>query len=167
MGSEMCIRDRLKVLLEPPDRVLGRDTLVDLLNGYVRGPFARMDDVRVTRLRRKIEDDPARPVYLRTDWGEGYLVSPPGAATMARWPFVAYVRRVSPRGVVTDWSLPPASYAKAIVVPPSTSATTRTWSPTKPIIEMLPATVPLEFGPKRLIHWMTPAELYLTRKKLD
>ena len=34
----------------------------------------------VTRLRRKIEADPARPVYLRTVWGEGYLFSPRGAA---------------------------------------------------------------------------------------
>mgnify|MGYP001112201134 CR=1 FL=1 len=28
--------------------------------------------------RRKIEADPARPVYLRTVWGEGYLFSPRG-----------------------------------------------------------------------------------------
>ena len=76
-GAEFAL---LKVLLEHPDRVLGRDTLVDLLKGYERGPFDRMVDVRVTRLRRKIEVDPARPVYLRTVWGEGYLFSPRGAA---------------------------------------------------------------------------------------
>jgi DNA-binding response OmpR family regulator len=34
----------------------------------------------VTRLRRKIEDDPASPAYIRTVRGEGYLFSPKGAA---------------------------------------------------------------------------------------
>jgi two-component system, OmpR family, phosphate regulon response regulator OmpR len=76
-GAEFAL---LKVLLDHPDRVLSRDTLVDLLKGYERAPFDRMVDVRVTRLRRKIEADPAQPVYLRTVWGEGYLFSPRGAA---------------------------------------------------------------------------------------
>ncbi|HLS56315.1 MAG TPA: response regulator [Zeimonas sp.] len=71
--------DLLKVLLEHPDRVLSRDALVELLKGYERAPFDRMVDVRVTRLRRKIEPDPAHPTYLRTVWGEGYLFSPGSA----------------------------------------------------------------------------------------
>ncbi len=75
-GAEFAL---LKVLVENPDRVLGRDALVELLKGYERAPFDRMVDVRVTRLRRKIEPDPAHPVYLRTVWGEGYLFSPGGA----------------------------------------------------------------------------------------
>ena len=74
-GAEFAL---LKVLLENPDRVLGRDALVELLKGYERAPFDRMVDVRVTRLRRKIEPDPAHPIYLRTVWGEGYLFSPGG-----------------------------------------------------------------------------------------
>ncbi|MBZ0127446.1 MAG: response regulator [Rhodocyclaceae bacterium] len=74
-GAEFSL---LKVLLENPDRVLSRDALVELLKGYERAPFDRMVDVRVTRLRRKIEPDPAHPVYLRTVWGEGYLFSPSG-----------------------------------------------------------------------------------------
>ena len=75
-GAEFAL---LKVLIENPDRVLGRDALVELLKGYERAPFDRMVDVRVTRLRRKIEPDPAHPIYLRTVWGEGYLFSPGGA----------------------------------------------------------------------------------------
>jgi len=75
-GAEFSL---LKVLIENPDRVLSRDALVELLKGYDRAPFDRMVDVRVTRLRRKIEPDPAHPVYLRTVWGEGYLFSPGGA----------------------------------------------------------------------------------------
>ncbi|MBI1425378.1 MAG: response regulator [Gammaproteobacteria bacterium] len=68
----------LRVLTEHPNQVLSRDRLIDLLKGYDRSPFDRSVDVRVTRLRRKIEDDPAAPEYLRTVWGEGYLFSPAG-----------------------------------------------------------------------------------------
>jgi len=75
-GAEFAL---LKVLLEHPERVLSRDALVDLLKGYERGPFDRLVDVRVTRLRRKIEPDPAHPVFLRTVWGEGYMFTPRGA----------------------------------------------------------------------------------------
>jgi DNA-binding response OmpR family regulator len=76
-GAEFAL---LKVLLDHPDRVLSRDALMELMKGYERAPFDRMVDVRVTRLRRKIEADPGHPVYLRTVWGEGYLFSPRGAA---------------------------------------------------------------------------------------
>lgn len=76
-GAEFSL---LKVLLDNPNRVLSRDVLVDLLKGYDRAPFDRMVDVRVTRLRKKIEIDPTHPAYLRTIWGEGYLFSPAGDA---------------------------------------------------------------------------------------
>jgi DNA-binding response OmpR family regulator len=69
----------LRVFVEHPNRVLSRDTLMDLLKGYDRAPFDRSIDVRITRLRRKIEDDPATPVYVRTVRGEGYLFSPKGS----------------------------------------------------------------------------------------
>lgn len=66
----------LRIFVEHPHRVLSRDVLMDMLKGYERMPFDRSIDVRVTRLRRKIEDDPATPAYIRTVWGEGYLFSP-------------------------------------------------------------------------------------------
>jgi DNA-binding response OmpR family regulator len=66
----------LKIFVEHPRRVLSRDTLIDMLKGYERSPYDRSIDVRVTRLRRKIEDDPTAPVYIRTVWGEGYRFSP-------------------------------------------------------------------------------------------
>jgi DNA-binding response OmpR family regulator len=70
----------LQVFVENPNRVLSRDTLVDRLAGYERSPFDRSIDVRVTRLRRKIEADPSEPVFIQTVWGEGYRFSPgPGA----------------------------------------------------------------------------------------
>jgi two-component system, OmpR family, phosphate regulon response regulator OmpR len=68
----------LKILVEHPNRVLNRDMLLELLKGYERTPFDRSIDVRVTRLRRKIEDDPSAPVYIRTVWGEGYRFTPRG-----------------------------------------------------------------------------------------
>ncbi len=70
----------LRVFLENPNRVLSRDTLVDLIKGYDRSPFDRSIDVRVARLRRKIEPDPNTPRYIRTAWGAGYLFTPKGEA---------------------------------------------------------------------------------------
>jgi DNA-binding response OmpR family regulator len=70
--------DLLKVLAERPGRVLSRDVLLDLLKGYERDPFDRTVDIRVGRLRRKIEPDPANPVYVRTVRGEGYMFNPRG-----------------------------------------------------------------------------------------
>lgn len=71
----------LAAFLARPNRVLSRDTLVDLLKGYERDPFDRSIDIRVTRLRRKIEADPAAPAYIRTVRGEGYLFNPHGGET--------------------------------------------------------------------------------------
>jgi len=70
--------DLLAALVARPNRVLSRDQLVDLLRGYDRDPFDRSIDNRVTRLRRKIEDEPALPGYIRTVRGEGYLFNPRG-----------------------------------------------------------------------------------------
>jgi DNA-binding response OmpR family regulator len=69
----------LQIFTSHPNRVLSRDQLMDMLKGYDRDPFDRSIDVRVTRLRRKIEANPAEPVYIRTIWGQGYLFSPKGA----------------------------------------------------------------------------------------
>ena len=71
----------LRLFVEHPNRVLSRDHLVDWLKGYERDAFDRSIDVRMTRLRRKIEPDPAHPVYIRTVRGEGYLFNPKGEST--------------------------------------------------------------------------------------
>lgn len=68
----------LSVLVKHPNRVLSRDNLIGWLKGYERDAFDRSIDVRVTRLRRKIETDPTRPQYVRTVRGEGYLFNPRG-----------------------------------------------------------------------------------------
>ena len=69
----------LALLAQHPNHVLTRDHLIDLLKGYDRSPFDRSIDVRITRLRHKIEDDPKHPHYIRTVWGKGYLFNPQGS----------------------------------------------------------------------------------------
>ena len=66
----------LKIFVEHPNRVLSRDVLMDMLAGHDRAPFDRSIDVRVTRLRSKIEEDQSNPNFIRTVWGEGYRFSP-------------------------------------------------------------------------------------------
>jgi DNA-binding response OmpR family regulator len=68
--------DLLQVFVEHPNRVLTRDTIMDFLSGRTRNPFDRSIDVRVARLRNKIEDDPSRPRFIRTVWGVGYQFTP-------------------------------------------------------------------------------------------
>jgi DNA-binding response OmpR family regulator len=72
-GSEFAL---LKVFAENPKRVLSREQLLDLANARDREAFDRAIDVRITRLRRKIEPDPAHPSVIRTVRGAGYLFSP-------------------------------------------------------------------------------------------
>ncbi len=81
-GSEVSLTsgdfDLLQVFAEHPNHLLSRDQLMDMIKSSERGPFDRSIDVRVTRLRRKIEPDPANPVYIRTIWGKGYIFFPDG-----------------------------------------------------------------------------------------
>ncbi|MCW8951347.1 MAG: response regulator transcription factor [Rhodospirillales bacterium] len=62
----------LAVLSEKPGTVFSRDVLSDLSGGS----GGRTVDVQVTRLRRKIEDDPKQPRYLQTVRGQGYVLRP-------------------------------------------------------------------------------------------
>lgn len=68
----------LEIFIAHPGRALTRDWLMDQLRGFERDPFDRSIDVRVNRLRKKIEDDPANPRYIKTVWGQGYIFVPQG-----------------------------------------------------------------------------------------
>jgi two-component system phosphate regulon response regulator OmpR len=70
--------DLLAILVSNPNKVLDRDRILDLLTGAERSPFDRSIDVRVTRLRGKIEADPSAPVFIKTVWGKGYMFCPDG-----------------------------------------------------------------------------------------
>ena len=76
--------DLLLVLVRHPNRVLDRDRILDLLTGAERSPFDRSIDVRVTRLRSKIEVDPSNPKYIKTVWGKGYMFCPDSARSTAQ-----------------------------------------------------------------------------------
>ena len=65
--------DLLLALVEHPGRVLNRDQLLDLTRGREAGPFDRSVDVQISRLRRKIEEDPKQPALIRTVRGGGYV----------------------------------------------------------------------------------------------
>ncbi len=69
--------DLLVAFAEHPQRVLNRDQLLDLARGRSAVPFDRSVDVQVSRLRRKIEPDPAEPTLIKTVRGGGYLFTPP------------------------------------------------------------------------------------------
>lgn len=68
----------LKVLLTHPRQPLSRDKLMELARGREYGVFDRAIDVQVSRLRKLVEDDPAKPRYLQTVWGFGYVFVPDG-----------------------------------------------------------------------------------------
>jgi two-component system, OmpR family, response regulator len=68
----------LKAFAENPKRVLTRERLLELANARDAEAFDRAIDIRIMRIRRKIEPDPARPSVIRTVRGGGYLFSPAG-----------------------------------------------------------------------------------------
>ena len=72
--------DLLDIFVRYPNRVLSRDFIMDCLRGSYRDPLDRSIDVRVTRLRHKIEADPTDPHYIRTVWGVGYQFTPRGTS---------------------------------------------------------------------------------------
>jgi two-component system OmpR family response regulator len=72
-GSEFSL---LKVFAENPKKVLSRERLLDLANARDAEAFDRAIDIRIMRIRRKIEPDPAHPRVIRTVRGGGYVFSP-------------------------------------------------------------------------------------------
>ena len=70
--------DLLGVFARHPRQVLSRDRLAELAHGRPLGPGDRSVDLRVLRLRKKIERDPAEPRAIRTVHGEGYRFDPDG-----------------------------------------------------------------------------------------
>jgi two-component system, OmpR family, response regulator len=68
----------LKVFASNPKRVLSRERLLDLANARDADAFDRAIDLRIMRIRRKIEADPRHPAVIKTVRGGGYLFSPAG-----------------------------------------------------------------------------------------
>ena len=66
----------LKVFAEHPNQVLSRDRLLTLTRNREWEPFDRSIDIRIARVRRKIEADPDNPQAIRTVRGAGYMFVP-------------------------------------------------------------------------------------------
>ena len=69
--------DILKIFAENPNRPLSRDWLLETTSHRSRDPFDRAIDLRITRIRRKIEPSPEKPTVIRTVRGIGYMFVPP------------------------------------------------------------------------------------------
>jgi DNA-binding response OmpR family regulator len=67
--------DLLKAFADNPNRVLSRDQLLNLAHNRDWEPFDRSIDIRIARIRRKIESDPAKPQVIKTVRGAGYIYS--------------------------------------------------------------------------------------------
>jgi len=65
--------DLLKAFAENPNKVLDRDRLLSLSHNRDWDPFDRSIDIRITRLRRKIEAEPSKPQIIKTVRGAGYI----------------------------------------------------------------------------------------------
>ncbi len=66
----------LKFLASQPDKIFSRETLLEKVWGYEYYGDVRTVDVTVRRLREKIEDNPAEPVFILTKRGVGYYFNP-------------------------------------------------------------------------------------------
>jgi DNA-binding response OmpR family regulator len=70
--------DLLKALAEHPNRPLSRERILNLGKQRDWDPFDRSVDLRVMRLRKKVEPDPEHPRFIRTIRNEGYIFVPGG-----------------------------------------------------------------------------------------
>ena len=68
----------LKAFVDHPKRALSRERLLDLADARDPDAFDRAIDVRINRIRKKVEPDPANPRYIRTVRGLGYVFRPEG-----------------------------------------------------------------------------------------
>jgi DNA-binding response OmpR family regulator len=65
----------LRVLVERRGRVLSREQLLELAKGTAEDAFDRSIDVRISKLRQKLGEDPRRPSIIRTVRGAGYVLA--------------------------------------------------------------------------------------------
>ncbi len=70
----------LKILVGHPREPLSREKLMELARGREHEPFDRSIDIQVSRLRKLVEPDSAKPRYIQTVWGFGYVFVPDGEA---------------------------------------------------------------------------------------
>lgn len=69
----------LKIFARHPKIPLSREKLMELARGREYDVYDRSLDVQISRLRKLIEPDPSKPIYIQTVWGLGYVFIPDGA----------------------------------------------------------------------------------------
>ncbi len=76
LGQEMNLTAKeyelLELLVLNPNKVYGREALLELVWGADYPGDVRTVDVHIRRLREKIEASPSEPKYIHTKWGVGY-----------------------------------------------------------------------------------------------
>lgn len=76
-GSDIVLTtgefDMLAALSKHPGRVFSREVLMDITHGRRLEAFDRTIDAQISRLRKKIEQDPTRPTLIKTVRGVGYV----------------------------------------------------------------------------------------------
>lgn len=65
----------LHALVRHPRQIMSRDRLLDMVRGREADIFDRAIDNLISRLRKKIEDDPTHPQLVKTVWGGGYTLA--------------------------------------------------------------------------------------------
>jgi two-component system phosphate regulon response regulator OmpR len=68
--------DLLVAFARHPNRVLSRERLLDIAHNRDTEPFDRSIDIRIARIRRKVERDPTKPQVIKTMRGAGYMFVP-------------------------------------------------------------------------------------------
>lgn len=63
----------LRLFLNAPNRLITRSYMQEVLGGDVWDSFDRAMDVRISRLRTKLRDDPKNPKLIKTIYGAGYI----------------------------------------------------------------------------------------------
>ena len=63
----------LRLFLESPKRLISRAQMQDMLGGGAGESFDRAMDVRISRLRTKLKEDPKNPQLIKTIYGAGYI----------------------------------------------------------------------------------------------
>lgn len=66
----------MKLFVHNPDKVFSRYALIESIRGIDAYINDRTIDVHITKLRRKIEDNPKNPQFIQTIWGVGYKFTP-------------------------------------------------------------------------------------------
>jgi two-component system, OmpR family, response regulator len=63
----------LRLFLDSPKRLISRAQMLDALGGSAGESFDRAMDVRISRLRTKLDEDPRNPRLIKTIYGAGYI----------------------------------------------------------------------------------------------